>query len=90
MDRVGPIITAQTGWDESFIIGTKAELLQFAQSIIDSVNDAEMDGFFGERVKVSNLIYGRVGSSSEVMFDWVVVTKNNEQTLEISHKVLGL
>lgn len=89
-ENEGPIITAQTGWDESFLIGTEEELLAFAQSIVDSVRSAKEDSFFEEETKTSNHIYGKLGASSEVQFDWLVVTKDNDQTLKIGHKVQGL
>ena len=86
----GAVITAQTGWNEASLIGTEKELLNFAQSIIDSVEAAKEDEFFGEQVKTSNAVYGNLASHSEVQFDWLVVTKDSEQTLEICHKVQGL
>lgn len=81
------VITAQTGWNEAFIIGTEQDLLAFAQNIIDSVKAAQEDDFFGEPVKSSNLVCGSLSGYSEVQFDWLVITKNEEQTLEIAHKV---
>jgi len=89
-DIKGAVITAQTGWNEAFLVGTKEELLAFAQNIIDSVNNAKEDEFFGEEVKTSNLLAGKLASHSEVQFDWIAITKDSEQTLEISHKVQGL
>ncbi|WP_299583566.1 hypothetical protein [uncultured Microbulbifer sp.] len=89
-ENQGPIITSQTGWDESFLIGTEEELLAFAQGIVDSVKAAKEDSFFDEATKTSNHIYGKLGVSSEVQFDWLVVTKDTEQTLKIGQKVLGL
>lgn len=86
----GAVITAQTGWDEAFIIGTEQELLDFAKNIIDSVKAAKDDEFFGEKVKASNKIHGKLASHSEVLFDLLVVTENSKQTLEIAHKVQGL
>lgn len=90
IDIKGAVITAQTGWEEAFLIGTEDELMAFAQNIIKSVNAAKADEFFGEQVKTSNIISGELASHSEVLFDWLVVTKDSEQTLEIAHKVQGL
>lgn len=89
-DIKGAVITAQTGWNEAFLVGTKEELLALAQNIIDSVNDAKDDEFFGEEVKTSNLLAGKLAPHSEVQFDWIAITKDSEQTLEISHKIQGL
>ncbi len=86
----GVVITAQTGWNEAFLVGTEEELLKFAQNIIDSVKSAKDEEFFGEKVKTSDLLAGKLASHSEVQFDWLAITKDSEQTLEISHKVQGL
>jgi hypothetical protein len=86
----GVAITAQTGWNEAFIIGTEQELLDFAKSIIDAVKRAKPDEFFGEHVTASNSLCGNTASHSEVQFDWLVVTKDSKQTLKICHKVQGL
>ncbi len=89
-DLKGAVITAQTGWNEAFLVGTEEELLNFAQSIINSVKEAKEDEFFGERVKTSNLLFGKLASHSEVQFDWLAITKDNKQTLDISQKMQGL
>ena len=86
-DIEGAVVTAQTGWNEAFLVGTEQELLDFAQNIIDSVKAAKADEFFGEQVKTSSNVQGKLASHSEVQFDWLVVTNNSKQTLEISHKV---
>ncbi|WNZ54944.1 hypothetical protein QT397_18985 [Microbulbifer sp. MKSA007] len=87
--NAGPLITAQTGWEEAFLIGTEKELLEFAENIIQAVKSAEDEEFFGERTKVSKF-YEKTGQYSEVIFDWLVVTKDREQTIELSRKVQGL
>ncbi len=87
--KAGPLITAQTGWEEALLIGTEKELLDFAENIIQAVKSAKDDEFFGEQTKVSKF-YGVTGQYSEVLFDWLVVTKDSEQTINLSHKVQGL
>ncbi|WHI46426.1 hypothetical protein ACJJIW_20820 [Microbulbifer sp. JMSA004] len=87
--NAGPLITAQTGWEEAYLIGTEAELLEFAENIIQAVKSAKSEDFFGEPVRVS-AFDGKVGQFSEVYFDWLVVTKDREQTIDLSRKVLGL
>jgi hypothetical protein len=87
--NAGPLITTQTGWDEAFLIGTEEELLAFAESIIKAVKSAKEEEFFGEKAKTSEF-YGVTGEFSEVLFDWLVVTKNREQTRELAHKVQSL
>lgn len=86
--RSGPIITAQTGWDEAFLIGTESELLEFAEDIIKAVESAKPDEFFGEKTKVSE-ISGLDGTHSEVKFDWLVVTENQEQNKKLAEKIYG-
>lgn len=87
--NIGPVITAQTGWEEAFLIGTEKELLEFAGSIIKAVNSAKADQFFGEDAKVSKF-YDVTGQYSEILFDWLVVTKDSGQTIELTNKVQGL
>ncbi|WP_414430073.1 hypothetical protein ACMG4M_11815 [Alcanivorax sp. IL3] len=85
----GPVITAQTGWEEAFLIGTEQELLEFAESIIQAVSSAKKEEFFGEEAHVSKF-YAVTGQYSEVLFDWLVVTKDSKQTIELTNKVQGL
>ena len=85
----GPLITAQTGWEEAFLIGTEEELLEFAENIIKAVKSSKDEEFFGEDAKVSKF-YNVTGSYSEVLFDWLVVTKDREQTIKLAHNVQGL
>jgi hypothetical protein len=87
--NAGPLITAQTGWDEAFLIGTEEELLKFAEDIINAVKSSKEEDFFGEPTKVSKFC-NVTGQYSEVLFDWLVVTKNREQTIKLSNKVQGL
>jgi hypothetical protein len=87
--NAGPLITTQTGWEEAFLIGTERELLEFAGKIVQAVKSAKASDFFGEDVKVEEF-YGVTGEYSEVFFDWLVVTKDKKQTIEIARKVQGL
>lgn len=86
--NAGPLITAQTGWEEAFLIGTEKELLEFAENIIKGVKSSRDEEFFGEEAKVSKF-YDVTGKYSEVLFDWLVVTKDREQTIKLAHKVQG-
>lgn len=87
--NAGPLITAQTGWEEAFFIGTESELLQFAEDIIQAVKFAKDEEFFGEQTKVSKF-ENTTGQYSEVWFDWLVVSKDREQTIKLSRMVQGL
>jgi hypothetical protein len=84
--NAGPMITAQTGWNEAFLVGTESELLTFAQNIMNAVNSAKSNVFFEEETRTKE-ISGLVGEQSEVQFDWLVVTKNNEQTIKLAEKI---
>lgn len=85
-----PLITFQTGADKSYLIGTKEQLISFANSIIESVNSATETDFFGEQVSSSSIIYGCLDIKAEVMLDEVVITKSNEQKDEIFYKIHAL
>jgi hypothetical protein len=82
-----PIITTQTGLDEAFIIGTREELIAFANSILDAVQDVKPDVFFGVNAHASDLISGSLDSISQVRIDWLVVAKTPEEKREIFYKV---
>ena len=84
--NAGPMITAQTGWEEAFLIGTEDELIDFAESIIKAVKSAKEEEFYGEETKVAKF-YGVTGEYSEVLFDWLVVTKGREQTISLAKKI---
>lgn len=84
--KAGPMITAQTGWEEAFLVGTENELIEFAENILKAVKSAKDEEFFGEVAKVSKF-YGVTGEYSEVLFDWLVVTKDNEQTISLAKKI---
>ncbi|MDH5231599.1 MAG: hypothetical protein OEY38_16175 [Gammaproteobacteria bacterium] len=82
-----PLITYQTGENESYLIGTEEQLLSFANSIIEAVSLAKPDNFSGENVLVSNSIQGTLDSKAEIRLDEVVVVENNEQKDRIFYKI---
>ena len=82
-----PLITYQTGENESFLIGTKRQLLSFANSIIEAVSSAKADDFFEEKVFVSKSISGFLDSKAEIQLDEVVVVESNEQKDRIFFKI---
>jgi|TARA_R100000750_G_scaffold61556_1_gene52912 hypothetical protein len=53
------------------------------------VSSAKKEEFFGEEAHVSKF-YAVTGQYSEVLFDWLVVTKDSKQTIELTNKVQGL
>mgnify|MGYP001050261382 FL=1 len=82
-----PLITYQTGENETYLIGTEEQLLSFAQAIIDSVNSAKGEEIWGESVKVSKLIHGSLDSKAEIQIDEVVVVANDEQKDRIFYEI---
>lgn len=80
-----PIITTQTGFDESFLIGTHKELLDFANSIINALDKAKPDTFFGVAARTTNLISTNLDPLSDVKFDWLVITDTQEDKKELFH-----
>lgn len=88
--RTGPLITAQTGWDEAYLVGTEEELLEFAQAIVESVKASKPEMFLDESGTKVAKFYGEVGSESELQFDWLVVTEDAEQNVRLSRKIEGI
>ncbi|WP_144391797.1 hypothetical protein [Pleionea sediminis] len=82
-----PLITYQTGENESYLIGTKEQLIEFANSIIDSVKSAKPEEFFGMKVLVSNDIHGSLDSKAEIQLDAVIVTESDEQKDAIFYNI---
>lgn len=74
-----PLVTHQTGENESFLIGTREQLLSLAESIVQAVNSAKPSEFFGHRVLTSNILYGKLDSKGELGIDEVVIVESDEQ-----------
>ncbi|WP_409306637.1 hypothetical protein [Pectobacterium sp. B1J-3] len=85
-----PIIACQTGFDEAFLIGTREELLDFANAIIEAVDKVQPDICFGVTVKTSNLLAEKLDVKSEVRLDYLVVTETPEEKEVIFQKVTGV
>ena len=82
-----PIITSQTGLDEAFLIGTREELIAFANSIINAVESVNPDVFFGVPADTSSLVSRRLHAISDVKFDWLVVTNTAEEKEDLFYKI---
>ena len=87
MKKEKPLITYQTGPNESYLIGTKDQLLNFANSIIDSVNSAKTDKFLGVDVLVNNIISTELDSKAEIQIDEVIVVENDKLKNELFYKI---
>ncbi len=82
-----PLITHQTGLDESYLIGTKEQLLAFADAIISAVNRATPDDFFGQPARVTHFTKGILDSKADIGLDEVVVVDTNEKKDAIFYAV---
>ncbi len=74
-----PLITYQTGPDESYLIGTKEQLLAFANAIISAVNGATPDDFFGQPARVSHFTERILDGKAEIGLNEVVVVDTNKK-----------
>lgn len=72
------LITYQTGPDESYLIGTKEQLLEFAATIVRAVESATEDNFWGCPVAITHFESAVLDSKAEVGLDDVVVVETNE------------
>ncbi|MGH1378958.1 MAG: hypothetical protein ACRBB3_09070 [Alphaproteobacteria bacterium] len=84
-----PLITYQTGEEESFLIGTKEQLIKFAEQILESVNNANTDNFFGEKVMTSRTLSRVLDGKGSLQIDELVITDNDEQKSEIFYKIIN-
>lgn len=82
-----PLITFHTSEDESFLIGTKVQLLEFANQIIDAVETADDGNFWNEEVRVKHLSEGILDSKGDVCLDEIVITKTNDVKDKIFYKI---
>ena len=74
-----PLITYQTGPDESYLIGTKEQLIAFANAIISAVDGARPGQFFGQPARVTHFTEGILDRKAEISLDEVVVVDSNEK-----------
>lgn len=69
------------------LIGTREQLLAFAQSIIEAVDIAKPDGFFNVTAKVHHLSIGILDSKGETCIDEIVVVDSDEDKNEIFNNI---
>ena len=80
-------MTYQTAADESYLIGTKGQLLAFANSIIEATKDAKVDDFAGEDVLVYHFETRVLDNRGEVGIDEIVVVDSNEKKERIFRQI---
>ena len=81
-----PIITYQTGENESYIIGTKEQILNFANTIIKAVENAEPTDFVGEEVLSTSFTTAILDSKGEVGIDEVFIVKDDDQKNDVFNR----
>ena len=82
-----PIATFQTGPEETFLVGTKAQIETFANSLLNAVKNTSEEEFFGVTAQVNCLKKTILDSKGDFSFDHVVVVKSNEEKDEIFYRV---
>jgi hypothetical protein len=82
-----PLVTCQTGSNESFLIGTREQLLSLAESILQAIHSAAPNNFFGHSVLTSNTLSGKLDSKGDLGIDEVVVVETDEQKDAVFYSV---
>lgn len=85
-----PIVTYQTGPDESVLIGTEQQILKLAQALIDSVINAKParpEIYGGHMLFESDVVYGKLDPCGTTALDWVLVTASPEETKKVIQAV---
>ena len=82
-----PILAYQTGPDESYLIGTKEELLSFAQKIVSAVEESKPGIFFGHAASVKYISKDILDSKGEVDIDAIVLVANSQAKDEIFNSI---
>jgi len=68
-----PRVEYQTSPDESVVIGTEAEIVSLATSLIRSIIESKEEEFTGVKLKSSNCIAGALDPMGVVALDWVLI-----------------
>ena len=83
-----PAICYETGLDESFLVGTKKELLNFAQSIIDTLNGPkEQLDYFGIKTETPKTTSSLTEPMLEIVFDGLLVVTSKEDRRSLVNKI---
>jgi len=84
-----PSICYETGLDEAFLVGTKDELLEFAQAIIELLSGPkEPLDYLGVKTEVPKKDRALTESMSEIVIDGLLVVESTEDRQELVNKIL--
>ena len=87
MHEQKPSICYETGLDEAFLVGTRAELAAFSQSILDAVNaKGSSEEYFG--VNVTAVAGSLTEVMAEVVLDGVLVVESTRDRQQLMNRVL--
>jgi hypothetical protein len=83
-----PSICYETGLDEAFLVGTKDELLEFAQAIIELLSGPkEPLDYLGVKTEVPIKDRALTESMSEIVIDGMLVVESTEDRQELVNKI---
>jgi len=83
-----PAICYENGLDESFLVGTKEELLNFAQSIIDILNGPKNPlDYYGVKTESPKTTIALTESMSEIVIDGLLVVASKEDRRSLVNKI---
>ncbi len=81
-----PAVMCETGWDESFLVGTKEELRSFANKILEEIDKPrdKRDFFGAEASEVSERISELWG---DACIDGIIITSNRPDTKKLINAI---
>ena len=83
-----PAICYETGLDESFLVGTKEELFNFAQSIIEILNGPKkLLDYYGVKTESPKTTLALTESMSEIVIDGLLVVASKEDRRSLVNKI---
>ncbi|NQV27004.1 MAG: hypothetical protein HQ518_21855 [Rhodopirellula sp.] len=83
-----PAICYETGLDESFLVGTKEELLDFANSIIHLLNiPAQECDYHGVNTEQPKVVYSLTEPMSDIVIDGIVIVESKDDRRDLINKM---
>ena len=83
-----PSICYESGLDEAFLVGTKKELYEFAQSILEILNGPkESLDYLGVKTEQPKTVKTLTESMSEIVIDGILIVESKEDRRILENKI---
>jgi len=87
MKQDKPAVCYQTGLDESFLVGTRSELIAFAQSILDAV-DSEVPAQDHWGVEARSVVQSLTEVMAHVVIDGILIVDSTSDRYKLMNRIL--